>query len=39
LAATLVQTREAFTYFNNHCDGFAPRNALRLHEPPQEDLT
>jgi uncharacterized protein YecE (DUF72 family) len=33
------RTREAFIYFNNDWEGFAPRNALRLRELLAEDLT
>ena len=32
-------TREAFIYFNNDWEGFAPRNALRLRELLAGDLT
>jgi uncharacterized protein YecE (DUF72 family) len=34
-----METREAFAYFNNGWEGFAPRNALRLRELLEEDLT
>jgi uncharacterized protein YecE (DUF72 family) len=33
------RTREAFIYFNNDWEGFAPRNALRLRELLAENLT
>jgi uncharacterized protein YecE (DUF72 family) len=33
------RTREAFVYFNNDWEGFAPRNALRLRELLAENLT
>lgn len=33
------RTREAFIYFNNDWEGFAPRNALRLRELLKQDVT
>jgi uncharacterized protein YecE (DUF72 family) len=38
-AATLVEDTGAFVYFNNDWEGFAPRNALRLHELLQDHFT